>query len=221
MDIDSIRTEDQGSASQTPHWADVAESTEAPATDEPLSQEEAWIRAAQQGDPDAFAALVDAHGGALLAYLKRLTGSTADAEDLYQETLLRAYSALNGFHPRGRFRAWLFTIAYHKWVYAHRRKNRVRLAESEDLERWSRQAPRDDTTVSDEMAGRIRETVALLPEDQREVVWLRLAEGMSHKEIAEVVKVRPATVRWRFFRARQAMRKALSPWVMASRRKAI
>lgn len=185
--------------------------------DKGSGQEDAWIQAAQKGDRDAFDALVEMHGRAVLAFLQRLTGSAANAEDLAQETLLRAYSALKSFQPGGRFRAWLFTIAYHEWVHVRRKKNRVRLAETEELDRYSTGVPDSDAVASNEVNEAIRNAVSQLPEDQRTVVWLRFAEGLSHEQIAEVVKAEPATVRWRLFRARQVMQKVLAPWVKESK----
>lgn len=175
-----------------------------------LGQETAWIQAAQTGDQNAFDALVELHGRAVLTFLQRLTASAADAEDLAQETLLRAYLGLKGFQPGGRFRAWLLTIAYHEWVHVRRRKTRVRLADNEELDRRSQVGPQLDTVESGEWKERLREAISRLPEDQRTVVWLRFAEGMTHEQIADVVNAEPATVRWRLFRARQAMRKELA-----------
>lgn len=176
-------------------------------------QEEAWIRAAQAGDHAAFDALVEAHGRSVLAFLRRLTGSEPDAEDLAQETLIRAFSGLKGFQPGSRFRAWLLTIAYHEWVHVRRRKNRLRLVETEVLDRQSKGGAEEDAVSTGEVAEKIRQSVARLPEDQRAVVWLRFGEGLSHEQIAAVVDADPATVRWRLYRARQVMRKSLMPWV--------
>lgn len=179
-------------------------------------QEEAWVRAAQNGDRAAFDSLVEAHGRAVLAFLRRLTGSEADAEDLAQESLFRAYAGIKRFQPGGRFRAWLMTIAYHEWVHVRRRKSRVQLVETDVLDRRPGETPGDDAASTGEMAERIRETVARLPEEQRAIVWLRFGEGLSHEQIAGIVGADPATVRWRLYRARQVMRKALSPWVEPS-----
>ena len=86
-------------------------------------QEETWIRAAQDGDRAAFDELVDAHGRAVLAFLRRLTGSSTDAEDLAQEVFLRIYRSAKQYRPEAKFSTWLYKIATNVSLTHVKRKN--------------------------------------------------------------------------------------------------
>jgi RNA polymerase sigma-70 factor, ECF subfamily len=174
----------------------------------PDPQENAWIEAARNGDRDAFDALVQAHGRHVLRYLKGLSGSGNDAEDLLQDAFCEAYKSIKGFRDGTPFRPWILTIAYRCWVHV-RRKKRLPLQGPEAL---GGIAAVSIAPSSPDLKEAVNNAVAQLPEEQRAVFLLRFGEGLSHAEIAEIVETEEPTVRWRLFRARQTMKKLLKAW---------
>jgi RNA polymerase sigma-70 factor (ECF subfamily) len=177
-------------------------------------REDGLVRAAQAGSREAFDALVELHGHAVLRYLEGMSRPSGEAEDLAQETLFQAFRRIGTFTLGTDFRAWLLTIAYHAWVHAVRRK---RLAVAQDQAVLSSvPAPAAEGNAG-ELEGAVRQVLASLPDDQRTVAMLRFGSGLSHTEIAEITGVEPATVRWRLFRARQVLRKALKTWLPAEK----
>ena len=173
-------------------------------------KERLWIQAAKQGDREAFDALIEVYGRAVLRYLRHMCGSEMDAEDLAQDVLYQAYRRLSTFQEGTNFRSWLLTIAYHTWVHSKRRKSATEQP-SATLDTISAPAAAE-AGGNAEANEAIQASLARLPEDQRTVVLLRFGEGLSHAEIAEITKADPATVRWRLFRARQTLRRILAAW---------
>jgi len=172
------------------------------------SREDELVRAAQGGDREAFDALVEMHGRAVLGYLERM-GGPFDAEDLAQETLLQAFRRIGTFATGTDFRAWLLTIAYHARVHAVRRKRAVAAQDYAVLANVpAPSAPAGGTGLEAAM----RSGLEALPEDQKTVVLLRFGQGLSHAEIARITETEEATVRWRLYRARRVLQKVLKEW---------
>lgn len=157
------------------------------------------------GDDAAFAALVQAAGERLFNFLYRLTGQVQDAEDLSQETWLKAHRALARYQPHRPFLPWLFTIARRTWL------NHCRAARSfEPLdENWpeSPGASRDPDT-GDQLDHLWRLARRLHPR-YHHVLWLYYAEGFDTGEVAAVLRTRPLVVKVLLHRARRALLKAL------------
>jgi RNA polymerase sigma-70 factor, ECF subfamily len=149
-------------------------------------------------------ALYDEHGGALLRYLRGLTGRGDLAEDLLQETFVQAIRGLHQLRDVDSPRAWLFAIARHLGLNAIRRR-RVTLPLSEDLDAA---AP---ACEEDPRPERVRRAILDLPELQREALQLRLREGLSYEEIAAVLGVPVGTVRSRLHHAVRNLRERLKP----------
>jgi RNA polymerase sigma-70 factor (ECF subfamily) len=167
------------------------------------------VRSAQAGDRPAFATLVDRYWDRLYRWLCRLTRDPAAAEDITQETFLKAFAAVNSFRPGSNFRAWLFRIAHNNFVNQRRavRHNRHPLVPevAED--------PRGPVaeTLSHEAVRLVLEAVAKLPSDFRGALTLRVEEGLSFRDIAEVMGITEETARWRVFKARQKLMAVLAP----------
>lgn len=176
----------------------------------PLSEEAEWIRAAQDGDRSAFARLVECYWDRLYRWLYHLTRDRHAAEDLTQETFLRALAALKSFRPGSNFRAWVFRIGHNNFVNQKRSERRTKHQLSDDAP-----APDLGTAEADaenrealEVVGR---AVADLPADFRAALLLRVEEGLSFREVAKVLNTTEETARWRVFKARQKLMKVLSP----------
>jgi RNA polymerase sigma-70 factor, ECF subfamily len=164
------------------------------------------------------------HLDAVYRFALRLTGSPSEAEDLVQETYLRAYRAWDQYTPGTRAKSWLFTIGRNAYL-----RERERDARREEL---VAQAAREANTGGADLgetplfAGRpdydpegdffrnlvddrIFQAIDALPEEYREVVVLSDLEGLNYQEIADVVDAPLGTVKSRLFRGRRALQKTL------------
>jgi RNA polymerase sigma-70 factor (ECF subfamily) len=148
---------------------------------------------------------------------RRLTRSPADAEDLVQETYLKAFRAADRFTPGTNLRAWLFTILHN--TARNRLRDRARETVSVDSETVERaaDAPMPGAPVTpetellrDTLDPDLQAAVEALPAVFREAVWLRDVEEFSYSEIAEMLAVPPGTVMSRISRGRRMLFDALS-----------
>ncbi len=169
-----------------------------------------WVLAAQAGDRAAFARLADRYWDRLYRWLFHMTRDRHLAEDLAQETFLKALAALNSFRPGTNFRAWVFRIGHNNFVNQKRAGRRTRHPLPDELP-----AP-DGPGIGEAMEG--RETIATvsravddLPADFRAALLLRVDEGLSFREVAKVLGTTEETARWRVFKARQRLMKVLDP----------
>jgi RNA polymerase sigma-70 factor (ECF subfamily) len=146
---------------------------------------------------------------ALLPRLRRfalaLTGRTAEADDLVQDTVERALRNLDRFVPDTRMDSWLFRIAQNLWIDTLRarkvrRHTRNDLSEAEQLPYDGARAAESHLLLSQTLTA-----LGALPEDQRDVVALVLIDGLSYREAASILEVPIGTVTSRLARARDAL----------------
>lgn len=184
-----------------------------PCTLDVLSSEELACRA-QAGSLPCFAELVHRYQGRLYNFLLRRNGDRFDAEDLTQETFLRAWERLHQYKPKWRFSTWLFTIGSRLAINHHRAGNRVRhreLGES-SLARLASESGEDplERNMRQESNQQVWDVARhLLTPEQHSMVWLRYAEGLSATEIARVMGKSQVTVRVALHRARERIASAL------------
>jgi RNA polymerase sigma-70 factor (ECF subfamily) len=175
-----------------------------------LSGDEAGlIRDAQAGNRDAFAALVERYWERLYRWLCQLTRDGHAAEDLAQETFLKAFAALDSFRLGSNFRAWLFRIGHNNFVNLRRatRHNRQPFPQE-----WADDdAGPEDEALSREALQTLADAVAKLPIDFRSALLLRAEADLSFREIADILEVTEETARWRVFKARQKLMTVLEP----------
>ncbi|MHC4415653.1 MAG: RNA polymerase sigma factor [Planctomycetota bacterium] len=161
---------------------------------------------ARAGSLPCFAELVERFEGRLFNFLLRRAGSVADAEDLTQETFVRAWERIGQYNPRWQFSTWLFTIAGRLAIAHHRRRRRERTTgirlhpatpDGEDPARAT--GDREQFHLLWDVADRV------LNETQRAALWLRYAEDLSIKDIARVLDKTPVAVRVVLFRARERL----------------
>lgn len=159
----------------------------------------------------------------------RMARNPADAEDLVQETLLKAYRAYHTFQAGTNLKAWLYRILTNTYINKYRKESRrpseVDLGEVEDLYLYRRIGSEDSadmarTTEEKVLDGLvesdIKEAVESLPENFRIAVILADLEGFAYKEIAEILDIPIGTVMSRLHRGRKAMQKRL--WEFARER---
>jgi RNA polymerase sigma-70 factor, ECF subfamily len=152
----------------------------------------------------------------------RMTRNPADAEDLVQETYLKAYRGFGGFQEGTNLKAWLYRILTNTYINTYRAKKRrfdeTDLDETEDLYLYRRlgglEAAAAGRSAEDELMDwftdvEVKEAIEALPEQFRVAVLLADVEGFSYKEIAEILDVPIGTVMSRLHRGRKALQKAL------------
>jgi RNA polymerase sigma-70 factor (ECF subfamily) len=185
-----------------------------------LDEEHILIVSAQKGDRQAFAVLVERYWDRLYRWLFHLTHNRHAAEDLAQESLLKAFSHLSQFklHAVGggdagtsanHFQAWLFRIAYNSFVNQWRANERARQAFPRRLPAFE-EGPLDQV-LSRELLQLLAREVGRLPTEFRAAFLLRVEQGLSFHEVAEILGIKEETARWRVFKARQKLMKKLAP----------
>ena len=162
---------------------------------------------------EGFDALVGPHLEVLWRAARSLSNGNHDAEDLIQETLLRAYRSLDTFD--GRYpRAWLLTIMRNANINRHRRRRPVLLDHADDIERAQQggevAASAEDVAVAAMTSPALVDALERLSPRHRDVVVLVDVEGLSYNEAAAIIGVPVGTVMSRLHRARHPMRARLN-----------
>jgi RNA polymerase sigma-70 factor (ECF subfamily) len=173
------------------------------------ANEPALVRRAQRGDRPAFAVLVEHYWNRLYRWMYHLSHDRHLAEDLTQETFLKAFAGLARFRAGSNFRAWLFRIAYNNFLNQCREDARARQVFPEEV-RTPERGP-DEQAMSQETLRLLARTVGRLPPDYRAAFVLRAEEGLSFRQIADVLDLTEETARWRVFKARQKLMEVLAP----------
>jgi RNA polymerase sigma-70 factor (ECF subfamily) len=174
--------------------------------------EQQWVRQAQAGDRQAFAALVDGYWPRIYRWLFGLTGNTHTAEDLTQDVFLKAWSALPSFQGTVGFRAWLFRIANNRLIDTRRGPRGVRPEQLPDSLTTREPGP-VAAVLSQESQTVVQEACARLPAKLRSAFLLRTQEDLSFEEIGEILNVTEETIRWRVFKARHLLLNELKSYL--------
>ena len=145
----------------------------------------------------------------------RLTGAASDAEDLVQETYLRAFRAADSFEPGTNLRAWLFTILYNAARNRARDRMREGLTVDSDLVEHMAESPRyagapppvtpETALLRETLTPELQAAIDALPDTFRQAVWLRDVEEFSYAEIAEMLNIPAGTVMSRISRGRRML----------------
>jgi RNA polymerase sigma-70 factor (ECF subfamily) len=166
----------------------------------------------------AFEALAAGLEGPLHAAALRLTRRAADAEDLVQETWVRAYRSFGQFQPGTSFRAWVFRIQMNAFLNKERRRGKEPLATDFAVEEPPERAASTEGECSAEgleslfdrhVSDEVKRAVDALPEEFRAVLVLNSVAGLSYEETAAALGCPVGTVMSRLYRARRSLRAAL------------
>lgn len=182
------------------------------------------VAASAAGDAEAFAALVARYQAAIVNLARALTADDGEADDLAQETFVRAYRSIGRFRGDSTFRTWLYRVAVNA-IRSHLKKRARRWRwfgpSLDERDRAGRESPALATpaTLEDDAARRqlIDRALASLPADLRIAVTLRDVQGFEYGEIAALLGIPIGTVESRIFRARQRLRPLLAPLVEGGR----
>ena len=181
------------------------------------------VRRARHGDLRAYDELVKRYQERIYATIYHMTSNHEDANDLAQESFIKAYSALKSFKGGSSFYTWLYRIAVNKTInFLKQRKNKYHLS-LDDLDfnaehdpdlvaLVSHKTPQRDAGLS-ELQKKLNEALLKLSEPHRMVVVLHDVQGVSHEEIAEIVGCNIGTVRSRLFYARQQLQGYLAEYI--------
>lgn len=180
----------------------------------------------QKGDKRAFDLLVLKYQHKIVSLVSRYVHDNHEAEDVAQESFIRAYRALRDFRSESAFYTWLYRIAINtarNWLASNKRRPSAPSSyESEDGETFDETDNlTDNTTPESELASRqiaqtVNKAIEDLPEDLRNAIVLREIEGMSYEDIAQSMNCPIGTVRSRIFRAREAIAEKLRPMMANS-----
>lgn len=177
-------------------------------------------RRARRDHDDQFAQLALAHGDFLMRLAKKLTGDTTNAEDLFQDTYLKAYKAFDTFEGASRCKAWLKKIMINTYInmYHRRRKLIFHQRDNNEMAQFAdipgQDVPRDDELNEDKIlrnfvCDEIRNSLLLLPDGYRITIILYDMLGLQYKEISEILKLPIGTVKSRLYRGRKTLKENL------------
>jgi RNA polymerase sigma factor (sigma-70 family) len=183
-----------------------------------LESEQTLVTSALAGDQKAYKALFEMYRQAIFHITVKIVRNPDEANDLVQETFIKAFGSLKTYDHNYRFSTWLYKIAANSSIdYLRKRK-----IDSLSLDKpiptrdgdVQMEIPDDSYNPEKDLRNReriigIEDAIASLPEKYREVIVLRHKEDRSYEEIAEVLKVPVGTVKARIFRARELLKKKL------------
>jgi RNA polymerase sigma-70 factor (ECF subfamily) len=166
-----------------------------------------------QGDPQAFAALVQRHQRRLLGLLKHVSGSQELAEDVAQEAFVRAYRKIHLYEGRSSFYTWLCRIAMNLLANERRHKRLENQATREGFDvamsSSGYASDAEHAAVREEVRQSVQAAIQLLDTERRAVLLLRDFDGLDYEQIAEVLEIPVGTVRSRLHRARSELKTIL------------
>ena len=163
------------------------------------------VEQVRQGVRAAYGELVHRYEKKLVRTIQRMVGNSETAEDLAQDTFLKAYDRLDRFDSSKRFGPWLFQIGVNTaidWLRRNKRRVRISLNEMNQGEN-SFDPPDADPRNSLDLSQEVQHVLAQIPMDYRTVLMLRDLEGFPCSEVAAIIGRQEPTVRWRLLRARE------------------
>ena len=181
------------------------------------------VRRARKGDLAAYDDLVKRYQERIYATIYHMTSNHEDANDLAQDSFIKAFQALKSFKGGSTFYTWLYRIAVNKTInFLKQRKNRTHMSlndidfnaehDVDLIALISEKTPRRDAGLN-ELKKKLNEALLKLSEPHRLVVVLHDVQGQSHEEIAEIMDCNIGTVRSRLFYARQQMQAELADYL--------
>lgn len=183
----------------------------------------AIVRRIQAGDVDAFDALILKYRERVYSIIYNLTSNREDASDLSQETFIKAFQSINRFKGKSSFFTWLYRIALNTSL-THLRKNKLRrffsfekMVEEDHtegfIENLATESDSDKAALMTELQETLNDAFQKLSVKHRTVITLFEIDGLSHKEIADIVGTSIGTVRSRLHYAKQFLQGELKDYI--------
>ena len=163
-----------------------------------------------RGDAEAYGSLVSRHMRRAFAVAYRILEHREDAEDVVQDSFMRALERIDQLDRRRPFRPWLLRIVVNQALNFRRARGIRKTAPLSDSARAGGPLP-DRQAENTDLRRRLRAALDMLPEKQRTVVQLADLEGLTSGEIGRIMDLADGTVRWHLQEARKALRRALAP----------
>jgi RNA polymerase sigma-70 factor (ECF subfamily) len=185
-----------------------------------MNSAEDLIARARSGDTEAFQLIFDRYSRPVISFIYDLTGEREAAEELMQETFVRAYRNLGTLRGDARLSTWLFGIAKNV-AREHgrarlRASRKVELDDSTVTELADAGPPPDDSLINKELNNVIRDALSRLDEDKRLVFTLKIFQQQSYEEIAAITGFSIAKLKTDLHRARHEMRRLIRPYLEVS-----
>ncbi len=162
-----------------------------------ISREEELIRKAQEGDADAFEALVNGCYETMFKMAFKYCANRQDAEDITQEACLKLARGIGGFRHDSAFTSWLYRLVVNTAKDWYRSQNR-HVSASVEIESIPVRADAEDRAYAREVLA----AVYKLPDGEKDALLLVMQEGLSHKEAGIILGCKESTVSWRIHEAR-------------------
>lgn len=179
--------------------------------------EAAAVAQARDGDHEAFRVLVERHSRSMYRLAYRMTGKAEDAEDIVQETFVRAFRQIGRFEQRSDFGTWLYRIAFNCAIDYLRVRTRHEMAEPEDsldrLANANNTPSPDDLIYAVQIERRVQAALEGLTPKERAAFLLRHYQGCSIDEICRTLNMKSNAAKHSVFRAVRKLRVALGPLV--------
>jgi RNA polymerase sigma-70 factor (ECF subfamily) len=179
----------------------------------PVEPDEQLMAQVANDHREPLGILLRRYGGPLLTFIQRMIGDRHRSEELFQEVFLAVWINRRRYQFPRPFRAWLFGIALNKCrgEFRAERSRAVSFTEQTHYEASPQLVGPDDAAVAVETASIVQTAVTRLPEQQRLVVVLRVWNGLSYAEIADVMQRAESTIRSDMFHGLTTLRKYLEP----------
>jgi RNA polymerase sigma-70 factor (ECF subfamily) len=186
-------------------------------------EDEALVARVKRGEVKAFDVLVERYKQRLYATVYHMTANHEDANDLVQDAFIKAFKSLHSFKGQSSFYTWVYRIAVNRTInFLKRRKDRGHFSlndvdasvetDPDYVELMSHVTPRREAGLT-ELQEKLNEAIQKLSEEHRAVVIMHDVQGMTHADIAKVIRCSEGTVRSRLFYARQQLQGLLSDYL--------
>ena len=185
-----------------------------------MNSSEELIARARRGEDEAFRLIFDRYGRPIISFIYDMVGRRDLAEELAQETFVRAYKNLKALRDDTKLSTWLFGIAKNvareSLRYKQRETDKVAIDDDRVIELSDAKLPPDRQLLDKELNGVIRDALGALDEDKRLVFTLKIFQQRSYEEIAEITGSSIPKLKTDLHRARAEMRRRIQPYLGAS-----
>lgn len=167
------------------------------------------IRSAQKGQQEAFAELYTRYRERIYRYFYSRVGNRSDAEELTSRTFMAALEGMNSYRHRGKFLAWLFSIAHHKAMDFFRQQHNLSDGIREDHVALLHDPQYLQGVIESERAEALAAVIRTLPAERKEWLRLRFVVGLTYKEMADILGRNPAAVKKSVYRLIEQLKREM------------